>query len=1259
MSLQNLSPRESQSRVASPSPPPSFYHERNIHSPSSSPSRTQARRIQFAAPPPPIVTSVVLPPPNATYQAHHNFRGSLEALNGGRSSSPRMGRGGGGIDPLLGLERREKAIQDDLQLLLDAQSAGLIQGFGGDAAGGDGSSEAGSSTPTTRSQQRSSSRGRSGGILPVRQPRRKVIGLRSARRGLLRDLGELVAVKKEQVGILTSEVQRRDEALAKLDAWENNMKEVRGKLSGYSGPGGPDDGEAGGEETQEIVEFRTEEAAVENEIREVEDRLAQMKARKRWLGERIKECTNRRDARLSSYRGALREIEAEVKEFLRRPPVPVPMVMGGEEGFTALPANRRTLGMAREWWSKEISQLKIRQEEVEREKLALQEGAQLWEESIRVVSEFEDGLRKQMASTDVQDPEMLRKQIDNMGDVIQKLSSTVRIAEDNGWNLLICAVGAEREAFKEGQEILRGALDMAQRNDPEGAVGKSADDFRNGAEELKKPPERRRGHDTESEDDGPNLAELCLGAGPPHVTNTTSANLSHSFPVVEMPFNFPHSHSRSTSQQENAFTPGASSGILQAAQQLGSFGAPSGNLNAVASSRASGGTDRFLPSSRPSPSAGILSHSNSASSSPHGLQQLQSATTSAPSAPSASGVPSQGQGQRFEMQRLSQHADELHMNPSADNMASQRGPMSPRDYTPGGPRISLEQATPEALQYQSVGQQLPGSLQPGRPGPMSANNAPSMPTASQTMSQEQYTTPSRSSTLGLSHNYTRSSPAAGFEGQGYAPFTPTTPSGGNDFTSPTNQKYTPQNNQRTVSNTPLGLADIRPRADSGLSEGIPGANPYSYDGANAVPTNSNYLAPWAIYAFDWCKWPAHNHDAGKVAVGSYLEDGHNFIQILDSQITPTPSESYVPGAPKYGLDFVKIAEATHSYPVTRLLWEPPSSQKQSTDLLATSGDHLRLWSLPSETPAAPPGNSISRPSNHGRDLPASKLTPLALLSNSKTPEHTAPLTSLDWNTVSPSLIITSSIDTTCTIWDIPTLTAKTQLIAHDKEVFDVRFCANSVDVFVSCGADGSVRMFDLRSLEHSTIIYEPSAKDDKGTRNRTINSMQANRMVDNSPGGGRISPTLAQQTMSNAPPLLRLAASPHDTHLLATFSQDSSIIRILDVRQPGQALLELRGHGASINCIDWSPSRRGTLASGADDSLVLIWDLLSQSTALAPPGPAINGAPVLDNTRGPTASWQCDYEVGNISWAPHSALNNDGGDWLGVSGGRGIWGVKL
>jgi WD repeat-containing protein 68 len=347
------------------------------------------------------------------------------------------------------------------------------------------------------------------------------------------------------------------------------------------------------------------------------------------------------------------------------------------------------------------------------------------------------------------------------------------------------------------------------------------------------------------------------------------------------------------------------------------------------------------------------------------------------------------------------------------------------------------------------------------------------------------------------------------------------------------------------------------------------------------------------------------------------------------------------------MEFTKIAEATHSYPVTRLLWEPPSSQKQSTDLLATSGDHLRLWSLPSETPTSH-SNSITGRST--REAPMAKLTPLALLSNSKTPDHTAPLTSLDWNTVSPSLIITSSIDTTCTIWDIPSLTAKTQLIAHDKEVYDVRFCANSVDVFVSCGQDGSVRMFDLRSLEHSTIIYEPTGKEERGIYPSSVHTPIQDTNKNPDLNGGRMSPTLAQQTMSHPPPLLRLATSPHETHLLATFAQDSNIIRILDVRQPGQALLELKGHGGNLSCVEWSPVRRGCLASGGDDCQVLIWDLLNQTPS--------NGAAPGDNSRGPVASWQCDYEVGNLGWVPHLA-SQDYGEWLGVSAGRGVWGVKL
>lgn len=158
-------------------------------------------------------------------------------------------------------------------------------------------------------------------------------------------------------------------------------------------------------------------------------------------------------------------------------------------------------------------------------------------------------------------------------------------------------------------------------------------------------------------------------------------------------------------------------------------------------------------------------------------------------------------------------------------------------------------------------------------------------------------------------------------------------------------------------------------------------------------------------------------------------------------------------------------------------------------------------------------------------------------------------------------------------------------------------------------------------------------------------------------------------------------ASPHDAHLLATFSQDSNLIRILDVRQPGQALVELRGHSASVNCIEWSPSRRGTLASGGDDCCVLVWDLLNQHNAAqipqhqqhqqpppslpaagAAPGGAAGAAAAPSTTeRGPAAAWQCDYEISNISWSPQGspASQTSRGDWLGVCGGKGFWGVAM
>ena len=67
-------------------------------------------------------------------------------------------------------------------------------------------------------------------------------------------------------------------------------------------------------------------------------------------------------------------------------------------------------------------------------------------------------------------------------------------------------------------------------------------------------------------------------------------------------------------------------------------------------------------------------------------------------------------------------------------------------------------------------------------------------------------------------------------------------------------------------------------------------------------------------------------------------------------------------------DFVTLVEANHGYPATSLQWQPASasnygwSQKSSsTELLATTGDALRVWEYSSDS-QTPLNNYVGRQS---------------------------------------------------------------------------------------------------------------------------------------------------------------------------------------------------------------------------------------------------------------------------------------------------------
>lgn len=252
-------------------------------------------------------------------------------------------------------------------------------------------------------------------------------------------------------------------------------------------------------------------------------------------------------------------------------------------------------------------------------------------------------------------------------------------------------------------------------------------------------------------------------------------------------------------------------------------------------------------------------------------------------------------------------------------MASQKeyAPQIKLDHPPASTHPAAPTQSQHHHQQQSAGSGVPNVLQPGglsasaRSPVMSSNTAPAFPTMHGAMSQssagqpssqhnqlsnphphqqspashEYQTPPKPSLSMSHSHAYSRSSPAAGYDGPAnYHAYTPTTPGGSaSQLMSPADAgKYNAPGSQRNFSSTPLGLADIRPRADSSMSDGAPGA--VGQDISSTQPGPSNYMAPWAVYAFDWCKWPPQGNGAGKLALGSYLEDGHNFVCASDSHV---------------------------------------------------------------------------------------------------------------------------------------------------------------------------------------------------------------------------------------------------------------------------------------------------------------------------------------------------------------------------------------
>lgn len=257
------------------------------------------------------------------------------------------------------------------------------------------------------------------------------------------------------------------------------------------------------------------------------------------------------------------------------------------------------------------------------------------------------------------------------------------------------------------------------------------------------------------------------------------------------------------------------------------------------------------------------------------------------------------------------------------------------------------------------------------------------------------------------------------------------------------------------------------------------------------------------------------------------------------------------------------ASETHQFPISKIMWCP---YMKNNNIFGATSDYLRIYKFDEET---------------------GKVEKKAELFNKKS-KYADPLTSFDWNRQNEALVGTASLDTTCTIWDLNKETIKTQLIAHDRQVLDIAFSQDE-NTFISAGADGSIRLFDLRSLQHSTILYECKQNN----------------------------------------PIIKLSWNKQNSDQISSISMNKSSVQIINISSNDKIKRELKSHCADVNSMAWAPHTSSHLCTVGEDGFAYIWDLHSMEDK--------NGI------TQPFLQYNAQEPIKNVCW---SESNNK---WIGIT----------
>ena len=392
-------------------------------------------------------------------------------------------------DTLQAIHRQTTYLQREIQTLLDAQSLGLLAGLGRESDSEDDGLHSGQGPMhlPVSSVEGSPSRSLSNQI-----PRR--LSLSTSRKTLYLSMVQLSEFKKEESTVVNSQYETLNSFLANATKVEEKRAQIESSIAKIEAEIDDSDEGLAGEEAALITEI----AALQNKLDDSVSRLKHIRNQRQESG-------NRQKARLSSWQGALDGVEQQfhldvasgrgLEDII--PELRVRKQQATNGGVWSLPKKRRTIGLIKEEIKERAEKLLKTREAAELESAACANGAEMWATVVEKVEKIEQALSREVDKpTSDSTPSTGRAdaEIDMVG-IIRMMTETVDclkkeldVAETKRWNLLICAVGAELEALKQGKDLLQETLESVQVGSTSGtlsmmtAKSRFASDLTDGAE---------------------------------------------------------------------------------------------------------------------------------------------------------------------------------------------------------------------------------------------------------------------------------------------------------------------------------------------------------------------------------------------------------------------------------------------------------------------------------------------------------------------------------------------------------------------------------------------------------------------------------------------------------------------------------------------------------------------------------------------------------------------------------------------------------